>query len=208
MVYEWKMSFFDALPEPPERARQPQPIRPGWAGPPSDELPGVVPLGGFVHKNRRMVVALKLVEVYSTGCLLDLVWSVRRVDESDQEWREIVEESYNHPRSSLDTRTGLEVGVAFADGRKAVTAIHGPASFEEGDDITGPVLTTLGGGGGSNNAESVQFTGRYWLWPLPLEGDCTLAIRWRALGIPEGSLVMPGEHLEEALGRVQKYWTE
>ncbi len=144
------MSFFDDLPEQPARPRQPQPVQPGWYGPPSDELPGIARVGGFVHKSARMVVVLKLVEVYSTGCLLDLVWSVRRGgNESDQEWREIVEESYNHPRSSLDTRTGgLELGVAFPDGRKAVAAIHGPSSFQEPDDVTGPVLTTLGGGGG------------------------------------------------------------
>ncbi|MET3901772.1 hypothetical protein [Paenarthrobacter sp. 4246] len=201
------MSFFDDLPEPPEEARQPQPLRPGWAGPPSDELPGVVPGGGFVYQSQRMVVALKLVEVYSTGCLLDLVWSVRRMDESEQEWREIVEECYNNPRSSLDSRTGLELGVAFADGRKAVAAIHGPAAFEDTDDVTGPVLTALGGGGGSNNGDYVQFTGRYWLWPLPLEGDTTLVARWEALGLPESSLELSGVQLGEALGRVRNYWS-
>ncbi|MEV4951739.1 hypothetical protein [Paenarthrobacter nitroguajacolicus] len=202
------MSFFDDLPEQPARPRQPQPVQPGWYGPPSDELPGIARVGGFVHKSARMVVVLKLVEVYSTGCLLDLVWSVRRGNESDQEWREIVEESYNHPRSSLDTRTGLELGVAFPDGRKAVAAIHGPSSFQEPDDVTGPVLTTLGGGGGSNNDGYVQFTGRYWLWPLPVEEDTTLVVRWQALGIPESSFVLPWEPLAEAQGRLLNYWNE
>lgn len=154
-----------------------------------------------------MVVALKLVEVYSTGCLLDLVWSIRRMDESDQEWREIVEESYNHPRSSLDPRTGLQLGVSFADGRKAVAALHGPAAFEDTDDVTGPVLTTLGGGGGSNNGDYVQFAGRYWLWPLPLEGDTTLVARWEALGLPESSLELSGVQLGDALGRGRNYWS-
>lgn len=200
------MSFFDDLPEQPEQPREPQPAQPGWFGPPSDELPGIARVGGFVHKSQQMVVVLKLVEVYSTGCLLDLVWSVQRSSESDQEWREVVEESYNHPRSSLDTRAGLEVGVAFADGRKAVAAIHGPSAFND-DDVSGPVLTTLGGGGGSNNSEFVQFTGRYWLWPLPME-DTTLVVRWQALGVPESSLVLSGQQLSAALESVQKYWGE
>ncbi|WP_243753233.1 hypothetical protein [Paenarthrobacter sp. MSM-2-10-13] len=200
------MSFFDDLPEQPARPREPQPAQPGWLGPPSDELPGIARVGGFVHKDSRTVVVLKLVEVYSTGCLFDLVWSVRRGTESDQEWREMVEESYNHPRSSLDTRTGLELGVAVADGRKAVSAINGPAAFEDAA-VTGPVLTTLGGGGGSNNSEFVQFTGRYWLWPLPME-DITLVLRWEALGIPESSLVLSGEQLAEALADAQKYWDQ
>lgn len=206
-VYGLNMSFFDDFPEPPAQPRQPQPIRPGWFGPPSDELPGIAH-GGFVHKSARTVIVLKLVEVYSTGCVLDVVWSVLRGNESDQEWREIVEESYNHPRSSLDTRTGLQLGVAMADGRKAVAAVHGPSALEDTDDFTGPVLTTLGGGGGSNNAEFVQFTGRYWLWPLPVEGDTTLVAQWDALGIPESSLVLPGPDLAQALERVRKYWTE
>jgi|GEM_PF-6562898 len=104
------MSFFDDLPEQPARPREPQPAQPGWLGPPSDELPGIARVGGFVHKDSRTVVVLKLVEVYSTGCLFDLVWSVRRGTESDQEWREMVEESYNRPRSSLDTRDGTGTG--------------------------------------------------------------------------------------------------
>lgn len=120
------MSFFDDVLGQPERPREPQPAQPGWFGPPSDELPGVARAGGFLYKGQQKVVALKLVEVYSTGCLLDLVWSVRRGSESDQEWREVVEEGYNHPRSSLDTRAGLELGIALADGRKAVAAIRGP----------------------------------------------------------------------------------
>ncbi|MGF6833393.1 hypothetical protein QF015_001562 [Paenarthrobacter sp. TE4293] len=202
------MSFFDDLPGPAERPRQPQQLRPGWSGPPTDELPGVVPLGAFLYSSPRMVVALKLVEVYTTGCLLDLVWSIRRGNESGQEWREILEVSFNHPRSSLDTRTGLQLGVALSDGTKAAAAIHGPSSFENSNDVTGPVLTTLGGGGGSNNDEHTQFTGRYWLWPLPVEGDTQLVVRWDALGIPESSLVLYGEQLAEALGRVRNYWSE
>jgi len=199
------MSFFDDVLGQPERPREPQPAQPGWFGPPSDELPGVARAGGFLYKGQQKVVALKLVEVYSTGCLLDLVWSVRRGSESDQEWREVVEEGYNHPRSSLDTRAGLELGIALADGRKAVAAIRGPSAFDDADAVTGPVLTTLGGGGGSNNSEFVQFTGRYWLWPLPSE-DVTMVARWQALGIPESSLVVPGALLAGAREGVQEYW--
>lgn len=207
-VYGWNMSFFDDRPQQPSRPREPQPAQPGWFGPPSDEMPGIARVGGFVFKSQRMVLVLKLVEVHSTGCLLDLVWSVRRGSESDQEWREIVEESYNHPRSSMDARTGLELGVALADGRKAVAAIHGPLAFEDADDVTGPVLTTLGGGGGSNNSEFAQFTGRYWLWPLPVEGDTALVAKWDALGMPESLLVLSAQQLADALGGVQKYWSE
>ncbi len=62
------MSFFDDLPAPPERPRQPKFAVPPWAGPPSDELPAVVPLGRFLQRTPRMAMAAKSAEVYSTGC--------------------------------------------------------------------------------------------------------------------------------------------
>lgn len=46
------MSFFDDLPAPPERPRQPKFVVPPWAAPPSDELPAVVPLGVFLQRSQ------------------------------------------------------------------------------------------------------------------------------------------------------------
>jgi hypothetical protein len=198
------MTFFEDLPEPPVRPRQPQPIRPGWFGPPSDELPGVVP-GGFLYRSEQMVMAVKAVEIYSTGCLLNLVWFVRRGSETDQEWRDVVEESYNRPLSSLDSGRGLQLGVAMADGRKAVAAIHDHWTSEE--DPAGPVLTVLGGGGGGSNDHEVLCSGRYWLWPLPLDGDTQLVAKWDELGVPESSLVLSASQWAEALDGVQNYWS-
>ncbi|WP_244296722.1 hypothetical protein [Paenarthrobacter nitroguajacolicus] len=196
------MTFFDDLPEPPARPRQPQPIRPGWFGPPSDELPGIAP-GGFVHRGANSVVALKLVEVYSTGCLLDLAWSIRRSDESDQEWRDIQENSFSRPGLP-----GIMIGVGLADGRKAIAAHPTPSMFEDTDDVSGPVLTHRGGGGGSAGDEQVDGSAQYWLWPLPVEGDTTLVAKWDDLGVPESSMTVSGEQLGNALGHVRRYWSE
>jgi len=195
------MSFFDDLPEPPSRPRQPQPIRPGWFGPPSDELPGILPVGGFLYRSTSAVVAVKMVEVYSTGCLLDVTWSVRRGDESDQEWRDIAEQSFSRPGLP-----GIMFGVSLADGRKAIAAHPTPSMLEESDDVSGPVLTHRGGGGGSAGDEQVDGSVQFWLWPLPVEGDTRVVAKWDELGVPESSLVLSGTRLADALGSVQNYW--
>lgn len=197
------MTFFDDLSEPPVRPRQPQPIRPGWFGPPSDELPGIVPVGGFLHRGPTSVVALKLVEVYSTGCLLDVAWSIRRTDESDREWRDVQERSFSRPGLP-----GIMIGVGFPDGRKAIAAHPTPSMVEDTDDVSGPVLTHRGGGGGSAGEEQVEGSAQYWLWPLPVEGDTKLVAKWEDLGVPESSLTLSGEQLGEALGNVRRYWSE
>ncbi|MEV7606524.1 hypothetical protein AB0N65_13890 [Paenarthrobacter sp. NPDC089322] len=201
------MTFFDDLPEPPPRPRQPQPLRSGWSGPPSDELPGVVPIGEFIHNSPRMVMALKSVEVYSTGCVLDVVWIVRRGEETDREWRDVMDQGFNHPGSSLSADVGLMVGVGYPDGRKAIASRPTPSMFED-DDVTGPVLTMIGGGGGSGNDDMVQSSAHYWLWPLPLEGDTRLVAKWEGLGMDEASVVLSGEQVGEALGRVRRFWTD
>ncbi|MCF3137943.1 MULTISPECIES: hypothetical protein [unclassified Paenarthrobacter] len=195
------MSFFDDVPELPERPRQPQPIRPGWFGPPSDELPGILPIGAFVYQSAHVVVALKMAEVYSTGCLLDLKWSVRRVDESAQEWRDILEQSFSRPGLP-----GIKVGVSLADGSKAIASHPTPAMLEDTEDVSGPVLTHRGGGGGSAGDEQVEGSAQFWLWPLPVEGDIRIVAKWDELGVPESSVVLSGARLVDVLGTVQNYW--
>ena len=130
------MSFFEHLPEPPARTTPPQPIRPAWSGPPTDELPGTVDIGEFLHRGEHTVLAVKTLEVYSTGCLLTLVWSVRRGNESDGQWRELAEESFNRPLSGVGS--GLELGVKLADDRRVAATFHDASARE---DPAGPVQT-------------------------------------------------------------------
>ncbi|GAA2846792.1 hypothetical protein [Paenarthrobacter ilicis] len=196
------MSFFEHLPEPPARTTPPQPIRPAWSGPPTDELPGTVDIGEFLHRGEHTVLAVKTLEVYSTGCLLTLVWSVRRGNESDGQWRELAEESFNRPLSGVGS--GLELGVKLADDRRVAATFHDASARE---DPAGPVLTVLGGGGSGSNDFHVQGSGRYWLWPLAAGGDILLVARWAGLGIDESTVVLPWEPIDQALGRVRNYFS-
>ena len=194
------MSFFDDFPEPTARQRSTPPVQPEWSGPPSDELPGIVPVGDMVARGSNAVVALKLVEVFSTGCLFDMVWSVRRSDESEQEWRAVMERTFQRPGLP-----GLMIGAALPDGRKVFTA---RSPFGDPDAVTGPILMHRGGGGGSAGDEQAEGSVKYWLWPLPAEGDLRLVAKWDELGLPEGSVVVPGELLARAREHVRGYWSE
>jgi hypothetical protein len=204
------MSFFDDLPARPERPRQPKPVPPVWAGPPSDELPAVVSLGQFFHRSAQMVMAAKSVEVFSTGCLIEVVWSVRRADESDSDWSRVTDQCFNRGPYRLDSENGcdgaLRFGVAFPDGRKATTAQLHPGMFEGAEPVTGPVLMMAGGGGGSGNDDELFCSSKFWLWPLPLGGDTRVVAQWDDLGMKEESVLVAGEQLGTAAANVQKYW--
>ncbi|MFC8038954.1 hypothetical protein ACFUOZ_06330 [Paenarthrobacter sp. NPDC057355] len=190
------MSFFDDLPEAPAGLREPQPGRAEWSGPPSDELPGIVTSGGFVLRGPNAVVALKAVEVFSTGCILDLVWSVRRSDEAGQDWRDVMERSFERPGLP-----GIMVGAALPDGRKAFA---GDPSMVEG---IGPVLVPQEGSGSSAGDEQAVGHAQYWLWPLPAEGDLRIVAKWDDVGLAEGSVTVPAESLARAREQVGKYWS-
>ncbi|MFK0002115.1 hypothetical protein [Paenarthrobacter sp. NPDC090522] len=203
------MTFFEDLPVPPERPRHTQPIPPAWVGPPTDELPGVVPVSWFVHSSNRMALALKSVDVYSTGCVLDLVWTVRRGDQTAGEWREAMDKALTPRGPFQQGLDGLLVGVGYPNGRKVFAGLVEPSLGGGMDgDVTGPVLTPLGGGGSGGNDEFLQGTSRYWLWPLPLDVGTVLVAKWDGLGMPESSVPLPVELFAEAARAARKFWVD
>lgn len=204
------MSFFDDFPAPPERLRQAKHVPPVWAAPPSDELPAVVSVGQFLQRSPRMVMAVKSVEVFSTGCVIEMVWTVRRGSESDVEWGTVTEQCFNRASYRNSPQAGHSggprFGVGYPDGRKAAAdQLHHPG-FEATDVATGPVLMTTGGGGGSGSDDEVGSASRFWLWPLPKVGDLRIVAQWTDLGMGEKSALVSGEELAAAAEKVQKYW--
>ena len=204
------MSFFDDIPEPPPRPRPPRHVPPVWAGPPTDELPAVMSVGQFFHRSDRMVMAAKSIEVFSTGCLFEVVWAVRRSGEKDSEWSLITDQCFNRGAYRLDAEGGrggtLRFGVAFPDGRKTTTSALRPGMFDGSEEVPGPVLMTAGGGGGSSNDEELFASSRFWLWPLPLGGDTRVVAQWDDLGMAEVSVLISGEQLAAAAPKAQPYW--
>lgn len=203
------MSFFDDLPTPPQRPRMPKHVPPVWAAPPSDELPAVVSVGEFLQRTPRLVMAVKSVEVFSAGCVIELVWTVRREDETDSEWALVTEQCFNRPafRHGIPVGGdgGLRFGVAYPDGRKATEDGMRPWESEEtGPD--GPVLTPASGGGGGGSDEELSYSAKFWVWPLPSGGDLRVVARWPDRGMDERSVPVSGEALAAAAGEIRNYW--
>lgn len=156
-----------------------------------------------------MVMAAKSVQVFSTGCLIEVVWSIRRGSETDREWSRVTDQCFNRGRFRLDSENGrggaLQFGVLIPDGRKATTSQLYPG-FDGTDQLSGPVLMMAGGGSGSGSDAEVSSSINFWLWPLPLDGDTRVVARWDDLGMKDESIIVTGEELKTAAAKVQKYW--
>ncbi|MGX9902226.1 hypothetical protein ACW0JT_24805 [Arthrobacter sp. SA17] len=202
------MTFFQDLPQPPERPRAPRHVTPVWLAPPANELPGVLHIGKFLHQAPGFVMAVKSAEVFSTGCAIHIVWTVRRTTESDREWATANGRFFRHPAPGPgyveDPDSALLFGVAFPDGRKTSSTQIGPGMFDGSEPVTGPVLMASGEGGSGSEDELIG-SARLWVWPLPEDGDLRLVAQWKEAGMPEQSILLEGHKIAAAARDVQEY---
>lgn len=209
------MNFFQdvPVPEPPRRGRTVRYVPPEWVGAPRHELPSVVHVGRFLHLSPSFFMAVESVKVYSTGCLFELSWMLRRQDESDEKWDELNAAFFSqpHPRWTRDFTplAALLCGVELADGSKATTGamLNRPFPAYNAPDPVPPVLV-FQGRGGSGGDDEMASTGTLWLWPLPRAGDLRLVAQWTDMGMPESSITLDGAQLREAAAGAQQYWPE
>jgi hypothetical protein len=207
------VTFFQDLPVPeePRRGRTIRYVPPAWAGAPAHELPATVHIGQFLHRSRNFVLAVELAKVYSTGCSLDLTWTLRRTEQDDEAWAGLNGAFFGHPHSmqAIERRpfAALLFGVQLADGTKAradsmMHSRYPPGSAEQPDP---PILIQQGNGGNGGDDEMAG-RGSLWLWPLPPDGDFRLVAQWAELGMPESSITIDGGQLRAAASSAQKYW--
>lgn len=204
------MTFFQDFPVPPTppRGRAVRYVPPVWAGAPPYELPAVVPISQFLHRSPTAVMAVKSADVYSTGCTFDLSWTIRRGEQSDEEWADLNEVFF---RPGPGARRGggaasmLLFGVAFPDGSKssASSQLHG---FFEGTEEPAPPVLLMRNGGGNGGDDEFSGSGTLWLWPLPPAGELRLVAQWKDFGMEECSILLDGTQLRDAAGGVQKFW--
>ena len=208
------MTFFQdySIPALPPSPRTPQFTPPPWTAPPRYELPAVVPVSRFVHKSPTFVMSVEAIKVYSTGCIMDMNWILRRTDQGDRKWAEI-NAVFHRPApqvrdGGISADSILLLGVQFPDGTKASSSsltMYGQRPMDQ--EPSGPVFEyrPKGGNGGEDDMSA---NAALWLWPLPPAGDLRLVAQWTDMGLPESSIILDGRQLREAAAGVQKYWPE
>lgn len=209
------MTFFQDLPapEPPRRGRIVRYVPPEWAGAPRHELPSVVHVGRFLHLSPSFVMAVESVKVYSTGCLFELSWMLRRQDESDEKWDELNSSFFARPHGRWakpgSPLAALLCGVELADGSKASSGamLNWPSPAPDAPQPEPPVILFRGQGGNGGDDE-MSASGTIWLWPLPPAGDLRMVAQWTDMGMPESSITLDGAQLREAAAGAQKYWPD
>jgi len=105
----------------------------------------------------------------------------------------------------------LQIGVQFADGRRAITGADPGPQFRahleatreglEPDLPDGPILSPRSGGGGGR-----RWDFRYWAWPLPPEGRLTFACEWPARELALTSHDVDATEIRRAGSASTKLW--
>lgn len=168
------------------RHRHPQ------SGPPADEV-GALALSGFVlARTAEVVVAVRGVTAYSDGLHLAMV--VLFADHTRTE--DLAYSLQEYSRSPGRFRLGL----AFADGRLAVSGQRATPDVEQPDAAA--QLKLLG-----SVHSGLIWSGEYWLWPLPPPGPLTVGCRWPDRGIPETVVQVDPAPLLAAAAASRSVWT-
>jgi hypothetical protein len=139
------------------------------SGPPADEV-GMLALSSFIlARTPEVVVAVRGMTSYSDGLHLAVV--VIFADHARAE--DLAYSLQEYSRSPGRFRVGL----AFSDGRKATSGQRDAPDVEEQANVQLKLL--------SSSQHGLQWTGEYWLWPLPSAGPLIVGCRWPDRGIPE-----------------------
>ena len=173
------------------RPRDPSASRVEWMLP-DDVLPEFVGFRPVVARTDETAMALTQVLAYPSGFEFVVEMRHRSRDfggRTDHIWA---------PRLPDDAAL---VQVQFADEAVASNR-ESPWLDPFFDDYAPPFLMLRGslGGGGRD------WTGFFWVWPLPPPGAVEFRFEWQAAGVPRTSAVLQGEAIREAGARAQQLW--
>jgi hypothetical protein len=160
------------------------------SGPPGDEV-GMLALSSFVlARTPEVVVAVRGMTSYSDGLHIAVV--VIFADHARAE--DLAYSLQEYSRSPGRFRVGL----AFADGRKATSGQRDAPDVEEQANVQLKLL--------SSSQQGLQWTGEYWLWPLPPAGPLIVGCRWPDRGIPETLVQIDPAPLLTAAAASRSVW--
>ena len=92
----------------------------------------------------------------------------------------------------------LKFGLLFSDGRKW-TSVESRSWRQHPPEP--PAVTSLGGGGTPDS-----LTMRYWMWPLPPEGDLAIVSEWPGYDVPESRIVVDATELRARATEAEAIW--
>jgi len=191
---------------PPSEVRNAGP--PPWVQPPEDELGVAVPLRVVLASDSRSVIGLIDSVAFSTG--FEFTIAVRTRKDIRPE-----ELGYGPPHlvGPRDSEREPQIGIQFADGRKAFTGGRPGPEFmaqwklhAEGgapDPADGPIISPRSGGGGGK-----RWDFRYWVWPLPPEGELTFICEWKALGLGPVEHDVDASAIRRAGASSKSFWSD
>ncbi len=161
---------------------------------PEAEYPSLVPIGTLqFERTEPSAIAVSAVLAYSSGFEFFVTRLLRPDGPGFDRGR--------GPGPPRPRRVGpavhqpMEVGVEFADGRRAF-ATDVPPSV--GDDPAGPVLQSCGGVSSTHRGDS-----RWWTWPLPPAGPLAFICR---LGTAEIRVSVEAQLILDASQRSVRAW--
>jgi hypothetical protein len=169
---------------------EPDFARPSWMAP-GDVLPAIVPIGQFLMRADRMIVALSHLSVYSNGCMLNVRASARGHDVAFDVFERMV----------FTARFGTETIAEMHD--KTL-----PAWRPDGSPALVLMQYSLEGNSAALSAEEhrAESTLRLWLYPLPPPEPGTLSVASPDLLLDPADCPLDGRAIVAASTEARPYW--
>ena len=191
--------------EPPELPEEPSEEayrRPAWVEPPTDVVPGIVPVELILVRTAQRAIGLTGIRAYPVGFGCTLHLRLREVIPGEQSNFG----AFNMFGDGVDPAGEfadyyLRFGVGFADGRKATNLEH-RQDFDEGLAPDPPSLRLVRWEGYDLLAWEVDL----WVWGLPPPGPLAFVCEWPARHIPETRAVLDAGLVLEAADRAATVW--
>jgi hypothetical protein len=189
-------------PEPPEVEYR----RPAWVQPPTDVVPGIVPVELILARTPQRAIGLSGIRAYPTGFGCTLHLRLREVIPGEQSLFGIFgmfSMSDDPDPAGEFADYYLRFGVGFADGRKA-TNLNQRWNFDEGPAPDPPALRLFRWEGYDLLAQEVDV----WVWGLPSPGPLAFVCEWPARHIPETRVEIDAGLVLAAAGRAVAIWPD
>lgn len=186
--------------DPPEP--DPAPMRlPEWFGPPTGVVPGSSTQRAVLCRTDRVILVVGGFDVYPTG--LEFTIDLRLRTDPETMMFDIPFELHARPgrRPMTDPLPDefLRLGFEFSDG--SIWTNFTPVDLRPDRDPPDRVIIGRGGGGGSDGWRM-----RYWMWPLPPEGDLTVFAEWPLFDVAETSAVLDATAIRRAVADAEVIW--